>query len=113
MDGDNEALRLFEDREPDMRREPCAEPEGVHLVTARALVTQPELDHVREQLRNRASLDEVNLPLDERGQRLAVDPGADPSSFPLIYINSAGMPTRSASAASPTGTVQLRLLKRA
>ena len=45
-----------------MRREARAEPERPHLVAADALVPEPKLDHVREQLRNRARLDEIDLP---------------------------------------------------
>jgi hypothetical protein len=103
----DEPLRLLEDREPHVCRQPRPEPQRPHFVQAQTRISQ--LDHVREQRRNRASLDEVNLLCHERGQRLAVDPVANPSSFPLIHINNAETPTRPATAASPTGTVQLRL----
>ena len=44
-----------------MRRQSRAEPKRPYLVAADALVPQPQLDHVREQLRNRARLDELDL----------------------------------------------------
>jgi hypothetical protein len=67
-----------------MRREPRAEPQRAHLVATDALMTQPQFDHVRQQLRNRACLDEFDLPRHERRQRLAVDPVFHCSSFSLI-----------------------------
>ncbi len=49
-----------------MRREPRAEPERPHLIPDNALVPQPQLHYLREQLRNRA----------RRVQKLVrVDPG--------------------------------------
>jgi hypothetical protein len=81
-------------------------------------VPQAKLDHLREQLRNRPGLHEVNLRRHERGERLAVDPVLDSSSLPLIYINTNRARKRACSAASPTRAVQLclevrRLLSRA
>jgi hypothetical protein len=88
-----------------MRREPRAEPERLQLVPAGGLVPQPELDDLREQLRNRPRLDEINLPRHERSERLAIDRVLHSSSLPLIHINSDGTPKRARSAASPTWAV--------
>ena len=61
-----------------MGRESRAEPERAHLVAADALVPQPQLDDVGEQLRNRGGLDELDLTADELGERLAIDPVLHP-----------------------------------
>src|SRR5205823_5386782 len=70
----DELLGLLEDREPDMRRQACAEPERPYLVTADALMAQAQLRDLREERRNRSLLDEIDLPCDERRQPFAVDP---------------------------------------
>ncbi len=84
--GDDEALRLLENREADMRRESGAEPERVHLLAADALVPQPELDHVREQSWDRERLDELDLTADELVEGFAVDSVVQCSSFAYLLL---------------------------
>ena len=72
--GGDEALRLLEDRQPDVGRKPRAEPERLHLVADDALVAEAKLDDVVEQLRDRRRLHERDLARDELGERLPVDP---------------------------------------
>ena len=86
-DGGDEALRLLEDREADVGGESGTEPEHAHLALAHALVTQPQFDHVLQQPRNRDRLDQLDLPVDELVERLAVDPILHVSSSLLVYTN--------------------------
>ena len=67
-----------------MRSEPRPEPERAHLLAIDALVPQPELDDVGEQLRDRERLDELDLPGDELVEGLAVYSVLHCSSFLLI-----------------------------
>src|SRR5262249_62338167 len=94
---------------PTRRARPPPGPGGPSPRAAAPPLGQPQLAPRRDQLRNRARLDEVNLPRDERGERLAVDPVLHASSLPLICINSGETPKRARSAASPTRPVHLRL----
>ena len=69
-----------------MRREPGAEPERGDLVAADGLVTETQLDDVREQLRNRRRLDLLDLAADEVVQRVPVDLGTPSLLLRVVLI---------------------------
>lgn len=81
-----------------MRRQPRPEPERPYLVAADALVAEAQLDDLREERRNHSLFDEIDLPRDERRQRIAVD-----------RINSDETPKPALVAASSTTPVALCL----
>jgi hypothetical protein len=70
-----------------MRREARAEPQRPHLLTADALVPQPQVDDLREQRRNRRRLDGIDLLGHKRGERFAIDPVLDCSSAQFTSVN--------------------------